>query len=173
MPMEALSKQLALSGRLKPEARLGLAISEFAQVLDSDRKNEFRSMQNTQDAQISGRDIIKMTEEINREGARHHRKDNVFFVSIILIHGVLKTSSQHSFGLRSGWLMLRRVLEATWHEGGRLSVSNSDLCNYWGRIGRGLAESHCNWGLERRKAVIDGKSISGSPKIRSYRLRTN
>lgn len=71
--MELVSKQVALSGRLKPEARLGLAISEFAQALDSERRNEFRSMQNTQDAKISGRDIIKMTEEINQEGARRHR----------------------------------------------------------------------------------------------------
>lgn len=78
MSMELVSKQLALSGRLKPEARLGLAVSEFAQVLDSDRRKEFRSMQNTQDAQISGRDIIKMTEEINQEGARRHRKHKSF-----------------------------------------------------------------------------------------------
>lgn len=73
MPMELVSKQLALNGRLKPEVRLGLAISEFAQVLDSERRKEFRSMQSTQDAQICGRDIIKMTEEINQEGARRHR----------------------------------------------------------------------------------------------------
>ncbi|KAG8158663.1 hypothetical protein KVR01_011785 [Diaporthe batatas] len=71
--MDLTSKQVALSGRLKPEARLGLAISEFAQTLDSERRNEFRSMQSKQDAQISGRDIIKMTEEINQEGARRHK----------------------------------------------------------------------------------------------------
>jgi ankyrin repeat domain-containing protein 50 len=71
--MELVSKQLVLSGRLKPEARLGLAISELAQSLNSDRRNEFRSMQTKQDAQISGLDIIKMTEEINQEGPRRHR----------------------------------------------------------------------------------------------------
>lgn len=71
--MELVSKQLGLSGRLKPEARLGLAISEFAQNLDDERRKEFRSMQTTQEAKISGRDIIKMTEEINQEGARRHR----------------------------------------------------------------------------------------------------
>ena len=73
MPMELVSKQLALNGQLKPEARLVLAITEFAGTLDSKRREEFRSMQNTQDAQLSCRDIIKMTEEINREGARRHR----------------------------------------------------------------------------------------------------
>lgn len=71
--MELVSKQLALSGRLKPEARLGLAISEFAQILDSEHKRAFQSMQNAQNAQISGRDIIKMTEEINQKGAHRHR----------------------------------------------------------------------------------------------------
>lgn len=73
MPMERMSKQLAVSGQLKAEVRLGLAISEFVEVLDSKRRREFRSMQTSQDAKISGRDIIKMTEEINQEGARRHR----------------------------------------------------------------------------------------------------
>lgn len=71
--MELVSKQFALNGRLKPEARLGLAISEFARSLDDERRQEFQSVQRTQDAHISGRDVIKMTEEINQEGARRHR----------------------------------------------------------------------------------------------------
>lgn len=71
--MALVSKRLALSGQLKPEARLGLAISEFANILDSEGKKEFRSLQDTQDKRISSRDIIKMTEEINQEGARRHR----------------------------------------------------------------------------------------------------
>lgn len=71
--MELVSK-LAVSGRLKPEARLGLAISEFAKVLDSEHRKEFRSMQAMKSAQISGRDVIKVTEEINQEGARRHSK---------------------------------------------------------------------------------------------------
>ncbi|KAJ0120131.1 hypothetical protein J7T55_000986 [Diaporthe amygdali] len=72
-PMELVSKQLALSGRLKPEARLGLAISEFAQSLNSEQRREFQSMQSAKCTQISGRDVIKVTEEINQEGARRHR----------------------------------------------------------------------------------------------------
>lgn len=73
LSMEFVSKHLALSGRLKPEARLGVAISEFAQALDSKHKQEFRSMQTTENTQISGRDVIKVTEEINQEGSRRHR----------------------------------------------------------------------------------------------------
>lgn len=71
--MELVSKQLALSGRLKPEARLGLAISEFAQSLDDGRRREFRRMQTAKCTHISSRDVIKVTEEINQEGARRHR----------------------------------------------------------------------------------------------------
>lgn len=71
--MELATKYFALNGRLKPEARLGLAISEFAQSLDSERRKKFQSLQAEESTQISGRDVIKVTEEINREGARQHR----------------------------------------------------------------------------------------------------
>lgn len=71
--MERTSKQLVLSGRLKPEARLGLEISNFAQSLDDDRRGEFRRMQTAKGGQISGWDVIKVTEEINQEGGRSHR----------------------------------------------------------------------------------------------------
>lgn len=71
--MELVSKQIALTGPLRPEARLGLAISEFAQSLDSDRKREFRRIQTWKSTHLSGHDVIKLTEEINQEGARRHR----------------------------------------------------------------------------------------------------
>lgn len=76
--MERMSKQLVLSGRLKPEARLGLEISKFAQSLDDERRREFRRMQTAKGSQISGWDVIKVTEEINQEGARHNRKHKSF-----------------------------------------------------------------------------------------------
>lgn len=72
--MERVSKQLILStqsGRLKPEVRLGVAVSEFAQTLDDDRKREFRKMQ-TAGTQLSGRDAIRVTEELNRDSERRH-----------------------------------------------------------------------------------------------------
>lgn len=71
--MDLVSKQLALTGRLKPEARLGLAISEFAQSLDIERRREFQCKQTAKETKISGQDVIKVTEEINQEGARRHR----------------------------------------------------------------------------------------------------
>lgn len=72
--MEAISKQLVLStqsGRLKPDVRLGVAVSEFAQSLDDDRKREFHKMQ-TAGTQLCGRDAIRVTEELNRKSERSH-----------------------------------------------------------------------------------------------------
>ena len=71
--MENTTKHLALSGRLKAEVRLGHAISAFATVLDSKPRNEFRALQLRRDFLPSGRDVIRLTEEINQEGQRRHR----------------------------------------------------------------------------------------------------
>ncbi|KAG6368418.1 hypothetical protein INS49_002625 [Diaporthe citri] len=72
--MERVSKQLILStqsGRLKPDVRLGVAVSEFAETLDEDRKREFQKMQ-TAGTQLSGRDAIRVTEELNRDSEWRH-----------------------------------------------------------------------------------------------------
>lgn len=72
--MERMSKQLILSGKLKPEVRLGIEISNFAQSLDDGRREEFRLMQTAKGTHLSGWDVIKVTEEINQEGSRRHSK---------------------------------------------------------------------------------------------------
>lgn len=59
--------------QLAPELRLAQAISEFAQALDGRRKQEFMKFQ----AQCAGSapalsEVIMMTEQLNREGARRH-----------------------------------------------------------------------------------------------------
>lgn len=46
--------------------------SEFAQALDEDRKSEFRRMQSASNNSLSGLDVIKVTEEINKDGERRH-----------------------------------------------------------------------------------------------------
>lgn len=93
--MERMSKQLVLSGRLKPEARLGLEISKFAQSLDDERRKEFRRMQTAKGSQISGWDVIKVTEEINQEGARHHRKhkSSAFYYMFLSVPGCISSGS--------------------------------------------------------------------------------
>lgn len=69
--MKITSKQLTSSGRLCPEARLGVAVSKFAQVLDDGRKKQFREMQST-GIQLTGQDAIRVTEELNRDSERQH-----------------------------------------------------------------------------------------------------
>lgn len=72
--MERVSRQLILStqsGRLKPDVRLGVAVSELAQILDDDRKRDFQKLQ-TAGTQLSGRDAIRVTEELNRDSERRH-----------------------------------------------------------------------------------------------------
>lgn len=71
--MEHTSKQIALSGHIKLEVRLGVAISEFAQCLDEQQRQRFNVMREGS-RYLSGADYIKVTEEINREGFRQHRK---------------------------------------------------------------------------------------------------
>lgn len=71
--MEHTSKQLVLSGSLKPEARLGFAISEFAQALDDDRRRQFQLTQATCSKHLSGLDVVRITEEINKDGSQRHR----------------------------------------------------------------------------------------------------
>lgn len=73
--MEIISKQLTSSrrpGQLGPETRLGVAVSEFAQVLDDGRKRQFREMQSAGILQLTGQDAIRVTEELNRDSERLH-----------------------------------------------------------------------------------------------------
>lgn len=99
--MDRVSKQLVLSGKLKPEARLGLEISKFAQSLDDERRKEFRRMQSAKGNQLSGWDVIRVTEEINREGSRRHRKHLNFLPLPFLAYLVLECNSMDHFRLRS------------------------------------------------------------------------
>lgn len=94
-PMDRVSKQLVLSGKLKPEARLGLEISKFAQSLDDERREEFRRMQSARGNQISGWDVIKVTEQINQEGSRRHRKpQNLFPFTFSRLFGLVVSQNR-------------------------------------------------------------------------------
>ncbi|KAK3950453.1 hypothetical protein QBC32DRAFT_399480 [Pseudoneurospora amorphoporcata] len=59
--------------QLSPELKLYQAVGEFAQALDGEKKQDFMRLQ----ARCAGSpptafDVIRMTEELNREGARRH-----------------------------------------------------------------------------------------------------
>ena len=65
-----MSKALAQAAKLKPEIRLAQAISEFATSLEGPHRTTFKALQ-TQ-AAPKPVDVIKVTEEINRDGQRAH-----------------------------------------------------------------------------------------------------
>jgi len=61
------------SNSLPADLRLAQAISEFAQGLDGPSKQRFRELQvGFATATPSATDVIKLTEELNREGAKRH-----------------------------------------------------------------------------------------------------
>ncbi|PSR84440.1 hypothetical protein BD289DRAFT_261386 [Coniella lustricola] len=82
--MQITSKKLALSGQLKPVIRLGLALSDFEQALDPERKKQFQqqraaSASSSASTSLSSRqpprsgDVIRLTEEIHQAGLREDR----------------------------------------------------------------------------------------------------
>ncbi|KAH8883052.1 hypothetical protein GQ53DRAFT_883522, partial [Thozetella sp. PMI_491] len=66
-----MSNLLTPAPALTPEVRLAQAISEFALILPTKERVVFRSLQRS--SEPSPADIIRLTEEINRDGARMHR----------------------------------------------------------------------------------------------------
>jgi ankyrin repeat domain-containing protein 50 len=68
-----MSKTLALAGKLRPEIRLGFALSEFADALEEIQRNKFRRLRVASVTPPTASDVIKATEELNRKGAALHR----------------------------------------------------------------------------------------------------
>ncbi|KAI1660657.1 hypothetical protein F4813DRAFT_300487 [Daldinia decipiens] len=66
-------KALVLAGRLKPDARLGLALCEFTTTLDEESRRIFVKMRSSPSAVPTASDVIRVTEELNREWAKRHR----------------------------------------------------------------------------------------------------
>lgn len=59
--------------QLPPELRLAQAVSEFAQTLNGEGKRDFMKLQaQCASSAPTASDVIKMTEKLNREGARRH-----------------------------------------------------------------------------------------------------
>jgi len=66
-----MSKAIRQAARLKPEVRLAQSLSEFAASLDGGRRTTFKNLQSK--SPPSPADVIRLTEEINRDGSRLHR----------------------------------------------------------------------------------------------------
>ena len=63
----------ALGASLQADLRLVQAVSEFARILDDTDKQRFRELQTQLSVSApSAADVISLTEELNREGAKRH-----------------------------------------------------------------------------------------------------
>lgn len=73
MPPSTDVSTVPVSTSLPANLRLAQAVSEFAQVLDDPSKQKFRELQvQLSTTSPTNADVIKLTEELNREGAKRH-----------------------------------------------------------------------------------------------------
>ncbi|RSL49755.1 hypothetical protein CEP54_012262 [Fusarium duplospermum] len=82
--MKELSSAVGFAAKLKPEIRLAQAISEFGASLNTqNQRTRFKNLQSQ--SPPSPDDIIRLTEEINRDGARAHRSWRPYGTRLVAI----------------------------------------------------------------------------------------
>ncbi|KAF6818533.1 NACHT domain-containing protein [Colletotrichum musicola] len=83
--MENLSTAVGTVAKLKPEIRLAQAISEFSVCLsgDKDRHAKFKNLQTRRPP--NPLEVLQLTEEINRDGARRHKSWRPFATRLVAI----------------------------------------------------------------------------------------
>ncbi|EEU42700.1 uncharacterized protein NECHADRAFT_84200 [Fusarium vanettenii 77-13-4] len=82
--MVDLSSAVGFAAKLKPELRLAQAISEFnASLSNKNQRARFKNLQSQ--SPPSSDDIIRLTEEINRDGARAHRSWRPYGTRLVAI----------------------------------------------------------------------------------------
>lgn len=82
--MVNLSSAVGFAAKLKPEIRLAQAISEFnASLSNKNQRAKFKNLQSQ--SPPSSDDIIRFTEEINRDGARAHRSWRPYGTRLVAI----------------------------------------------------------------------------------------
>ncbi|KAL0930471.1 NACHT domain-containing protein [Colletotrichum truncatum] len=83
--MENLSTAVGTVGKLKPEIRLAQAISEFSVCLsgDKDRHAKFKNLQTRRPP--NALEVVQLTEEINRDGARRHKSWRPYATRLVAI----------------------------------------------------------------------------------------
>lgn len=78
-----MEQAIIAAGKLKPEIRLAQAISEFGAALPAKHAVTFRNLQ-SQSRPLT-QDVIRVTEELNRDGARSHKGWRPFGTRLIKI----------------------------------------------------------------------------------------
>lgn len=87
-----MSKALSQAARLKPEIRLAQALSQFSASLPEPRVREFKLLQTK--SPPDSHDIIRLTEEINRDGSRAHKSWRPYATSMSLFLERIQTLSR-------------------------------------------------------------------------------
>lgn len=122
--MENIALSISVAAKLSPEIRLAQAISEFYASLGDDRNRQarFKNLQTRRSPDSV--QIIKLTEEINRDGARQHRPWRPYATRLVMVleriqqfagvGDVLIGGTQNM--LASGvWATVRTALEVSQH----------------------------------------------------------
>ncbi|KAH8904984.1 hypothetical protein BR93DRAFT_759718 [Coniochaeta sp. PMI_546] len=87
-----MSNALFQAAKLKPEIRLAQALSEFCGSLAEPLAREFKLLQTT--SPPSPADVVRLTEEINRDGSRAHRTWRPYATSMVLFLDKVQTLSR-------------------------------------------------------------------------------
>ncbi|KAJ3462145.1 hypothetical protein MRS44_010698 [Fusarium solani] len=141
--MKHVSSAVGFTAKLKPEIRLAQAISEFnASLNNKNQRARFKNLQSQ--SPPSPDDIIRLTEEINRDGARAHRSWRPYGTRLVAIlermrqfapiGDVLVGGSQNLIAC-GVWAVVRLSLEAS------LSFLSyfENVTNMMMRLGRSLS----------------------------------
>ncbi|KAK2031165.1 hypothetical protein LX32DRAFT_637489 [Colletotrichum zoysiae] len=85
--MKNVSSALIATGTLGPEVRLAQAISEFSVALRDDKHAHvrFKNLQTRTRTPPDATEIIRLTEELNRDGARQHRSWSPFATRLVAV----------------------------------------------------------------------------------------
>ncbi|KAK3331441.1 hypothetical protein B0H66DRAFT_97208 [Apodospora peruviana] len=87
-----MSTALSQAASLKPDIRLAQALSEFCASLNDARANEFKALRTR--SPPTPADVIKLTEEINRDGSRAHKTWRPYATSMALFLDKVQTLSR-------------------------------------------------------------------------------
>ncbi|KAI1394467.1 uncharacterized protein F4822DRAFT_439986 [Hypoxylon trugodes] len=78
-----MSQALIHAAKLKPEIRLAQAISDYGACLDAQQRVSFKNIQSS--ALPKGIDVVKFTEELNRDGLHQHKSWKPYSTRLVSI----------------------------------------------------------------------------------------
>ncbi|CAG7561108.1 unnamed protein product [Fusarium equiseti] len=160
--MKNVSSAVGFTAKLKPEIRLAQAISEFkASLQNKNQRARFKNLHSQ--SPPSPDEVIRLTEEINRDGARTHRSWRPYGTRLVAIlermrqfapiGDVLVGGSQNLIAC-GVWAVVRLSLESA------LSQLAASLTSTFDAVFKPLESDMTTWGLliEKRTSVLLAKA---------------